>query len=120
LDGDDALSGSRYALLDRHRGRNARAKSEPPQPSRREHEHVVVAGIELTQSRIEIPANVQKLSVRKTLLQLCDPPNAAGADTGHFRLWALGSRLRAGQHQHIPRILPLENGTYFESIGQQR
>ena len=57
FDGDDALSGRRHARARRQRHRNARRHPEPPESRGRQHQRVVVAGVELSEARVQVAAN---------------------------------------------------------------
>ena len=123
LDGDDALPRRGHALLDRHRGRDARAETEPAQSCRGEHQQIVVAGVELAEPRVEIPAHVQELGGGKPLPQLRDPPHAAGADARHRQaagLWTLDLWTMTGSTSASLGSSRSSTARHLEPVGKHR
>ena len=65
LDGDDTLSGGRHARGRRQSERNTRREAEAPQPGRRQHQRIVLAGVQLAKTRVEVAADRRETGRRK-------------------------------------------------------
>ncbi len=117
----------RAALVAEMREENPRRVS----PAAASDEEIVLARVQLAQSRVEIPAHVLERGLRKQRAQLCDAPHAAGADAPGAHsigdaLQILGSDPRTGtgvrpqhaQHEGISGVFTLQHGADLQPIGQ--
>ena len=81
---DDALAWSRYTEVDGQERRDTSAPLQPSKSCRRQHECIIVAGVQFPEPGIQVAANREERRRRREVHELGNPSDAARADSGRL------------------------------------